>query len=351
MTKSIQEVKNKQGVVTAYRAYYRHQGKLLSKQLKTRKEAEEWLLREKARITIPQTSRQSLMYSLACNNYLNDCSSRQRSNTIHEKYTHFSELAAFMGSDFEMDSFGVVDGREFLCSIFNEKGAKTANRRLRSMKALWNWHSGEISFNPWRQIKPFPEKEFIKYVPSSEDVEKVLSVAESFEKRLITAVLFTGARIGEILNLKWEDVSENYIRLWTRKRKNGSMQSRTVPITPALAAVFAEQKKDNSSDFVFFNASRGQPYNSGQKSVFKILPRLCKQAGVQVFGFHALRHFVATQLLRSGKANISEIQTLLGHQRVSTTDIYLKSLTPELTHMQALLNSAVLRDLPCFTKL
>ena len=57
----------------------------------------------------------------------------------------------------------------------------------------------------------------------------------------------------------------------------------------------------------------------------KLLKRLCKKAEVPYFTFHSLRHFGASLLAKQGTP-ITDIQTLLGHQRATTTDLYLRSL-------------------------
>ena len=57
--------------------------------------------------------------------------------------------------------------------------------------------------------------------------------------------------------------------------------------------------------------------------------RACKKAKVRVFTFHALRHYGASRLANSG-VPIPDIQALLGHQRSTTTDIYLQSISPNL---------------------
>ena len=61
-----------------------------------------------------------------------------------------------------------------------------------------------------------------------------------------------------------------------------------------------------------------------------MMERLCEKAGVRFFTFYALRHFVATRLRDSGKANRYEIQHILGHTRSDTTDRYLRSLAPDV---------------------
>jgi integrase len=73
-----------------------------------------------------------------------------------------------------------------------------------------------------------------------------------------------------------------------------------------------------------------------------MLKRLCQAAEVKEFGFHSLRHFVASRLIDSQKANIVEIQQLLGHQRTTTTDTYLKSLSSTVGHLAMIIEEVVL---------
>jgi integrase len=56
---------------------------------------------------------------------------------------------------------------------------------------------------------------------------------------------------------------------------------------------------------------------------------LCRKAKVKKFTFHNLRHYGASKLAEAG-VSITDIQYLLGHQRATTTDIYLQSISPNL---------------------
>ena len=56
------------------------------------------------------------------------------------------------------------------------------------------------------------------------------------------------------------------------------------------------------------------------------LPNLCKEAGVEPFQFHSLRHYFAHRLWKN-KAPIEYIQLLLGHEDLKTTKIYLSQIT------------------------
>jgi integrase len=70
-----------------------------------------------------------------------------------------------------------------------------------------------------------------------------------------------------------------------------------------------------------------------------LLKRLCKRIGVKEFGFHALRHKVASILMDSGKANLSAIQHFLRHKKATTTELYLKSLSPGGQVMEDILDA------------
>jgi integrase len=83
------------------------------------------------------------------------------------------------------------------------------------------------------------------------------------------------------------------------------------------------------------------------------MERLCERASearrkrdpeageLKPFTFYALRHFVATRLRDSGKANRYEIQHILGHMHSDTTDRYLRSLVPDVKEAIMSLDSVI----------
>lgn len=75
-----------------------------------------------------------------------------------------------------------------------------------------------------------------------------------------------------------------------------------------------------------------------------MLKRLCEKAEVKEFGFHSLRHFFASRMMASGEANIVEVQAALGHQRTTTTDIYLRSMSSSIAHLAGVIEGAVLPE-------
>lgn len=252
-----------------------------------------------------------------------------------------------MGKDRPAQDITLAEGKAFVLMIQKSHGNKAANRRLRTLKACWNAFKEELPRNPWRMVKPYPEDEHTKYVPPANDVAKVLQAATDWELRLLHLLILTGARLGEVLQLTWEDINfeGQTLSLWTRKRHGGSRQERKMPLTPTLERILKElqgEQVEGNSKYVLLNPLTGGPYTRLQPSIRYMLHRLCKAAEVEPFGFHALRHFFASRMLASGGANIVEIQAALGHQRLTTTDIYLRSMSSSIAHLAGVIDGAVL---------
>ena len=266
---AIRAIETKSGE-TRYEAYFNYNGRRYQRRFESRTEAREWEIDEKRRL---KELSQGLTYSQACNDYLQDYKNRITSNTFQEKMRHLREFAKFAQSDFCMEWLTVDIARKFLNNVQQEKGNKSANRRLRTLKALWNWCKHNVSGNPWREVKQFPEEEFTKYVPSEEDIRKVLDAAEGWEKDLLTLLLNTGARISEVLNLKWSDVSADGIALWTRKRKNGSRQTRTIPIGESIRELLNRYADKKNDIYVLVNPETDEPYRKSQPSIKYMLKR------------------------------------------------------------------------------
>ena len=72
----------------------------------------------------------------------------------------------------------------------------------------------------------------------------------------------------------------------------------------------------------------------------KILKTACRKAEVKEFGYNSLRHYGASKLADSG-VPITTIQALLGHQRTTTTDIYLQSIRKSLIDAVKILESPI----------
>lgn len=327
-----------------YMFYLKFQGKQYNKVVTTIAEGKAWEVEKKKELKKQADIPPILTFSQACKAYLEDCSARMQPNTFREKQHHLREFAAFLGTNMAFDTISIALAKRYLLVAQAQHGNKSANRRLQNLKALWNWHKETAPANPWRGIPPFTEDETIKYVPPPADVNLVLAQAVPWERRFLQMLLHTGARLSELLNLKWEDVSLEHktLLLWTRKRRNGSRQSRAVPMDETLFDILKRlREKHPDAEYVFINPVTGRHYARNQPSIKNMLARLCEKAGVRPFGFHAIRHYFALRLMESKKTGLTDIQLLLGHQRATTTDIYLRSMAPRLDYLAEIIEEAV----------
>lgn len=214
--------------------------------------------------------------------------------------------------------------RDDIEKVLNET-AKTshfnANAQLKMIKALFN-HGIEKEWlvsNPAGKIKKYPVAKAKKYIPSQEDIKKVFRIAKPLDRLYLLVLAHTLGRVSAVNQLKWEDIQPNFITLYTRKARNSDLKAITIPINKTLSETIKQIPKEG--EYVFINPKTGKPYEYRKK----LLKTLCNKAKVRYFSFHALRHFGASKLDNAG-VPLTDIQAILGHERATTTDIYLQSL-------------------------
>ena len=154
-----------------------------------------------------------------------------------------------------------------------------------------------------------------------------MSKAEGQRNRAIIETLYgCGLRVSELVALRLSQLfmEERYVIIQGKGNKQ-----RLVPISPVAIeqiSLYLEQTrsrqvaKRGSEDILFLNR-RGAMLT--RQMIFHIVKQLCELAGVRkVISPHTLRHSFATHLLEGG-ANLRAIQQMLGHESITTTEIYI----------------------------
>jgi integrase/recombinase XerD len=145
-------------------------------------------------------------------------------------------------------------------------------------------------------------------------VDKLLKSTTNIRDRTIMEVLYsTGLRASELCSLKWTDIDTDQGTIRVRDGKGG--KDRIVVFNGTVTkqlAVYEESLNGQHVDRVF-------PIH--RKTVWMIVKRCAKATGLSWVTPHTLRHTFATHLLNGG-ANTRDIQELLGHARLETTQIY-----------------------------
>lgn len=234
-------------------------------------------------------------------------------------------------------SFGQITTEmveEFIRERRKTSGA-IANKELTYLRALFNFAKIKklAVGNPTEGVDFFPEKKNLKYIPSPEDIDKVIALADPDVQDYLWTIKDTAARMSEVNRLSWEDINfdQRYVVLYTRKKKGGHLTPRKVPMTQRLHRILSRrfQDRDPAKPWVFWHTYTSRRSGDQGKGPYKdrnkIMRTLCQKAGVRYFRFHALRHASASIMDYSG-ARIGDIQRILGHENRKTTEIYLHTI-------------------------
>jgi integrase len=261
---------------------------------------------------------QSISFSGLCDLYIQDYAKANKSSYVTDE-TYLKRIKEFFGDkrDCRITSQEVEKFKNWRLS----QGVKpsSVNRYLALIRKIINlaieW--GYLRPEDRPRFRMFSEKDNMRErILSVEEEERLLSFLLDHLRLIVITALNTGMRMGEILNLKWENVDLRRRMIAVTKTK--SKKIRHIPINETLLEVFLGINR--TSPYVFINPDRGEPWQEVKRS-FKTA---CRKAGIKNLRFHDLRHRFATRLIEKG-TDIITIRDLLGHSSVRVTERYAHS--------------------------
>ena len=203
----------------------------------------------------------------------------------------------------------------------------TIGRKVASLKSFFKFLSARkiIKSNPVALLSSPKKPDRLPDFLTLEEVEKILNIPseknwQSLRDKAILELLYsTGIRVGELTSLKIGDIDffQELIKV-----KGKGKKERIVPIGRyALKALieYIERRPNKKEKNVFLN-KYGKPLS--ERSVERIIDKFSKKAGIgKKITPHTFRHTFATHMLDRG-ADLRTVQELLGHERITTTQIY-----------------------------
>lgn len=212
------------------------------------------------------------------------------------------------------------------------------NRHRKALCSLFAWAFKRemIAVNPCIYIEAMPHQPAPRKIPSQEEMLKI--ILASGEQRVFFLALFSLAgRLGEINNLKWEDVNfeRRQVTLWTRKgdgTPRPQVKSMNQELYDELRLLWGRQ----AGTWVFPNPETGLPFKNRRKQI----RNACRLAGVPYYSWHCIRHHVASLLADTHKESLPTIQKMLGHQNITTTARYVQSLSQDVIEAAEKLKTA-----------
>jgi site-specific recombinase XerD len=329
----------------------------------TEKEAEDAEIVIKYKIRHPSTYEPTqITFSQAYNTYLDSyCKIRFQMNTWRQKATVAKLFVQFLDYDpplnkvtpKQIDDFmnarkkandlhnlNDLTGEEaeysekydFLVKSKNTDGSKAANRSLRDLRAFFNWAKkrNHLKYNICDQVEAFGEDQNLRYVPPMNDFIKVIEIADNFELDLLQTLAHTAGRLSECLQLNWRNdvkFDQRVLFLETRKHQGGGISRACIAMSDSLHECLRNRFEEQGGSETYVFPYDDSHYRKGHARIRDMMENLCQKANVSMFTFHAIRHFCAAILEIYGKT-MRNIQQVLRHQKMSTTEIYLRSLIP-----------------------
>lgn len=245
--------------------------------------------------------------------------------TLRQYRLRIGQMLEFLGKSVE--DITVYDLRYFLACY--RRARKVSNSTLdnirRCIKAFFAWLAAEehIGRNPAAAIKPIQKQKVIRRAYSQKEMEKIRNACGT--KRDIALVEFlysSGCRVSEVSMLNVEDI--DFLKMEAKVIGKGNKE-RIVYMTEKCAMYlqeYLECRKDKKE--ALFVHDRAPYKRLGKNGIEKMLKRLGVRAKVNNVHPHRYRRTMATDLINRG-CNIQDVQKLLGHASISTTQIYYVS--------------------------
>jgi integrase len=201
-------------------------------------------------------------------------------------------------------------------SPYQANRAITVVSKMFALAVRWGWRET----NPCKHIERNIEYHRRRYLSGDELVRLTKALVEYPERQTADAIrllLLTGARRGEVLSMRWEDVVDG---VWSKPPSSTKQkQHHQVPLSaPALQLLSDIRKRQHPrAEFVFPSDSACGHLVELKSSWQEII----RTAGIEGLRVHDLRHSYASQLV-SGGASLPLIGALLGHSNPLTTARY-----------------------------
>ncbi len=216
-----------------------------------------------------------------------------------------------------------------LVSLRRKLGATTATirRDLTAISSVVDHAIGEgwMQDNPTLTIrhKRMREKRDPIHLPNVDEIATMIAASPSRFADAMEFAMETGMRQGEVFGLEHRHLQRE-ITVYGKRNK-----VRVIPYSRKARQIVKRQAQFIGSPFVFYHGD-GERWVSPSSRFGDIRRKVAQKAAqFRGFRFHDLRHLYAVEYLRAKKGSLYDLQGLLGHDSVKTTEIYLKFLTPE----------------------
>lgn len=254
-----------------------------------------------------------------------------RPKTIATYRSAFNEFIRHVGEKRLID-ISVRDAEMFISHKINSVSHHTARRCYLHLSSAFGtavrWEY--LSKNIWRSVTKPRVPETVPAHFNRKELSKLLEHIPNPEFRdLVLFAVMTGARMGEIISLRWRNIELEAKLIHIRNSDEfvtKSKKSRTVPVSDSLYNILI--CRNRATDEYVFTTKKGEPFK--QNYVSKKFKSFVRAAGLDDrLRFHSLRHTTATLMIKSG-IPIFDVCKVLGHCSTQVTEKYIHIVSGEL---------------------
>jgi len=275
----------------------------------------------------------------------------EKQYSAHTLRAYAADLAMFeeflRGRGRRAAEAGVRDVRAFL-AVLRARGLsrRTVARRGSAVRSFYKFlfRKGLIEHNPLTALRTPKRHRRLPRFLTVKDVDRLLSAIDTSrwtsarDRAMLETIYGGGLRVGELVGLNDDDVNvaEGLSRVRGKGKKEriaplGTCAAEAIRHYQALRETAKLDRRDPHA--LFINAVDGRRLTT--RSVGRIMRHRLLEAGLDgALSPHALRHSFATHLLQNG-ADLRSVQELLGHEHLSTTQIYTHLTTEDLKKVYA----------------
>ncbi|HEC2146503.1 TPA: tyrosine-type recombinase/integrase [Staphylococcus delphini] len=206
--------------------------------------------------------------------------------------------------------------------------AKSVNTYIKACKSIYNelMEYNHAQYNPFEKIKGIKEQEKKLKTINTEDLRTLINnldtryYTELRSYALILLLIDTMTRISETLNIKYEDIDFNNNSICLTQTKSRKLRFVNFSNkTKRALKEYIEANDDFTCEYVFTTVNDTQ---LNPEAFRKQLRHYIKKFNLKSnFSCHAFRHTGATEFIKNG-GDVRVLQVILGHARITTTEIY-----------------------------
>lgn len=163
---------------------------------------------------------------------------------------------------------------------------------------------------------------------------RLFKAISNVKHRAMMSILYSsGLRVGEVVRLKCDDI--DYERRIVHIRQSKGKKDRITVLSSSALEILSTYIETHRPSLWLFPGAKGPHRPITVRAVQYIFEKARKQAGItKPASVHTLRHSFATHLLENG-TDLRHIQELLGHESISTTQIYTHVCTRDIRRIES----------------